>query len=315
MVQDIERVQSRLKNIRTVEPILGALRTISLGTWQRAQSRRKGLRDYSDRLLALLPPILPELEESKSLWQRYVRRLPYVGRVLSSDQGEYAMTGQVVAVVIGSERGLCGRYNDAVLKCAAQYWEERSASGAKVSLIAMGAKVVKGLRDQGRTLARAHSQSATALPSFSMALEWTEEWLARYEAYELDAVDIIYNAYKGAGDYTPTVTRLIPPELPSDVGKGGAASTGAVNRDVIIETDPFSLYTRIVEQWSAIGFYRLLLEATASEHSARFQLMESATQNVEQLIDELTQTLQSARRHAITQEMLELAAGAGLLEK
>jgi F-type H+-transporting ATPase subunit gamma len=306
MVQDIERVQSRLKNIRTVEPILGALRTISLGTWQRALSRRKGLRDYSDRLLALLPPILPELEERKPL----VQRLPYVRRVLSFDQGEYAMSGQVVAVVIGSERGLCGRYNDAVLKRTAQYLEERATGGTKVALIAMGAKAVKGLRDQGRTLARSHSQSSTALPSFSMAFAWTEEWLARYEAYELDGVDIIYNAYEGAGEYTPTVTRLIPPEMPSDAGE-----EGAVSRNVILETDPFSLYTRIVEQWTAIGFYRLLLAATASEHSARFQLMESATQNVEQLIDELTQTLQSARRHAITQEMQELAIGAGLLEK
>lgn len=309
MVQDIERVQSRLRNIRTVEPILGALRTISLGSWQRALSRRKGLRDYSERLLALLPPILPELEESKPLW----RRLPYVQRVFSSDQGEYAMAGQVVAVVIGSERGLCGRYNDAVVKRAAQYLEERATGGAKVELIAMGAKAVKALRDQGRVLTRAHSQSATALPSFATAFEWTEAWLKRYEAYEIDAVDIIYNAYRGAAQYTPTVTRLIPPELPSDVGGEGAVNRGAAN--VIIETDPFSLYTRIVEQWAAIGFYRLLLETTASEHSARFQLMESATQNVDQLIDELTQTLQSARRQAITQEMQELAAGAGLLEK
>ncbi len=306
MVQDIERVQSRFKNIRTVEPILGALRTISLGAWQRALSRRKGLRDYSDRLLALLPPIIPELEESTPLWQR----LPYVRRVLSSDQGEYAMSGQMVAVIIGSERGLCGRYNDAVLKRAAQYLEERAAGGAKVALVAMGAKAVKGLRDQGRTLARAHSQSAMALPAFAMAFEWTAAWLKRYEAYELDAVDIIYNAYEGAAQYTPTVTRLIPPEMPSDVG-----GDGAVSSNVVIETDPFSLYTRIVEQWAAIGFYRLLLAAAASEHSARFQLMESATQNVEQLIGELTQTLQSARRHAITQEMQELAAGAGLLEK
>ncbi|MFP4395088.1 MAG: F0F1 ATP synthase subunit gamma, partial [Anaerolineales bacterium] len=303
MVQDIERVQSRLKNIRTVEPILGALRTISLGTWQRAQSRRKGLRDYSDRLLALLPPILPELEEPQPFW----RRLPYVRRVLSSDQGEDAVAGQAAAVVIGSERGLCGQYNDVVLKRAAQYLEERATGGAKVTLIAMGAKVVKGLRDQGRALARAHSRSATALPSFSMALEWTDEWLTRYEAYELDAVDIIYNAYQGVAQYTPTVTRLIPPELPSNMSGDGAASSGAGPRDVIIETDPFSLYTRIVEQWTAIGFYRLLLEATASEHSARFQLMESATQNVGQLVDELTQTLQSARRQAITQEMQELA--------
>jgi F-type H+-transporting ATPase subunit gamma len=80
----------------------------------------------------------------------------------------------------------------------------------------------------------------------------------------------------------------------------------------IIETDAFQLYTRIVEQMVAISFYERLLESTASEHSTRFQLMEDATRNADRLIEEVTMNIQQATKAAITQEMQELAAGAGL---
>ena len=82
----------------------------------------------------------------------------------------------------------------------------------------------------------------------------------------------------------------------------------------IIETDPLGIYARIIEQWMATTTYRLLLEATGTEHAARYQLMESATQNAEDLIEELTRDIKSGRRRAITQEMQELAAASGLLE-
>jgi F-type H+-transporting ATPase subunit gamma len=82
---------------------------------------------------------------------------------------------------------------------------------------------------------------------------------------------------------------------------------------VIIETDPLALYTRVVEQWASVQLYTLLLDSAAAEHAARYQLMEGAAQNAERLIEELTAELQAARRRAITQEMQELAAGAGLL--
>jgi F-type H+-transporting ATPase subunit gamma len=166
---------------------------------------------------------------------------------------------------------------------------------------------VRGLERQGRDVQTALSLPVTALPPFSMAFEWASRWLKRYEAYQLDAVDVVYNAYAGAGVYESRIMRLLPPELPA------LSSAAERVEDMIVETDPLRLYTRIVEQWSALSLYDILLEAAASEHSARYQLMESATQNTDRLIEELTMVIQSARRHAITREMQELAAGAGLL--
>jgi F-type H+-transporting ATPase subunit gamma len=81
----------------------------------------------------------------------------------------------------------------------------------------------------------------------------------------------------------------------------------------IIETDPLSLYTHVIEQWTATRLYELLLESATAEHSTRYELMGAATQNADRLIDELTLAIQTTRQQAITQEMQELAAGAGMI--
>ncbi len=149
----------------------------------------------------------------------------------------------------------------------------------------------------------------TALIPFSLAYELTQQWLRRFEREDLDAVDLVYNAYRGPGDYQPQVERLIPPEIPE--GRGATQ----LPEYTIVETDPLSLYTRVIEQWTAIRLYTLLLDAAAAEHAARYQLMEGAADNAERLMEELTQDLQRLRRQAITQELQGLAVGAGLLDR
>jgi F-type H+-transporting ATPase subunit gamma len=82
---------------------------------------------------------------------------------------------------------------------------------------------------------------------------------------------------------------------------------------IIVETDPVSLFARVIEQLTATRLYALLLESAAAEHAARYELMGAATQNADRLIAELTLAIHTARQQAITQEMQELAAGAGMI--
>jgi F-type H+-transporting ATPase subunit gamma len=80
-----------------------------------------------------------------------------------------------------------------------------------------------------------------------------------------------------------------------------------------VDADPVHLYRRLIRLWTVSEMYRILLSSTAAEHSTRFQLMEGATQNTQRLTQELTLALQSVRQRAITAEMLDLVAGAGLV--
>jgi F-type H+-transporting ATPase subunit gamma len=315
MAQDLERIESRLENVRNVGPILAALRTISLGSWQMALNRLRSLQGYSDRLLTVLPVLLPHIQGAsgtipgqRSPGKALRQRLPFLRKtpVASSPAREH-----VIALVIGSERGLCGRYNATLVARAEQYFAEMDAHEASLEVVALGSRIIRIFQRQKRPLRWSQSLPVTRLPVFEMAFRLTRDWLRRYEAAEVDAVDVIYNAYDGTGRYSPTVFRLLPPDLPS--ADPFTFEEERLTAPYIIETDPLRLYVRIVEQWTAINLYTLLLTAAASEHSARFQLMESATQNVDRLVEELTQGLQSARRDAITIEMQELAISAGLL--
>ena len=291
-MEELERAQARLDHIRTVEPILSALRTISLGSWRATLKHSASVQRYGEQLTAILPLLAPHLPAGRRA-RREINPTP----------------DRVVALVIGSERGLCGRFNGAVVERAERYLAEQETAGAQVELVALGTRARRIFQRRKRPLAWSGTLSIATLPPLHLAFHLTRRWLARYEERELDAVDLIYNAYHGTGRYEPTVVRLIPPQLPPE-------RQNTLNEPwppLIIETDPLSLYARVVEQWAAISLYGLLLDSAAAEHATRYQLMESATQNAVRLIEELTLAVQAARRHAITQEMQELAAGAGLI--
>ncbi|MGD8997722.1 MAG: F0F1 ATP synthase subunit gamma [Anaerolineae bacterium] len=342
-MEEVERAQERLENIRSVKPILGGLRTISLGSWQATLKRRSGVREYTRRLKSILPSLLPHLQVQKNvlirLRERLSPRLPSpVDRVVRADRP--VRPAAIEALVIGSERGLCGRFNVAVADEAERYLRRHSARGINVQLRTLGSRARRVLQRRGYEITQAGALSATALPHFSLAFELARAWLTAYERGELDAVDLIHNGYRGTGTYQPKVTRLIPPRITAGQASAEQAeeATDPPHRTSsqprrpsrkhdraplrpprrpwpppIIETDPLSLYATVVEQLAAVQLYEVLLDSGAAEHSTRFQLMESATQNADRLIEELTLTIQTARRQQITQEMGELAAGAGLI--
>jgi F-type H+-transporting ATPase subunit gamma len=293
-VADQERIQTRLGNIRSVEPILGAMRTIALGSWQAALNRQTRIRRYSQRLAELLLPVVVRLGGAQR---------PGVSPRSSSRTAKPT----VEVLVIGSERGLCGAFNSSLIQYVEQSLSQYEADGVSVQLAALGSRVERGLVRGGHKLAWTRSLPMSTLPSNGLAHELVHAWLQRYEARELDGVHVIYNVYRSSTVYEPTTVHLVPPPLPSTADRDTSWPPP------YIDTDPVALYTRLIRLWTTTETYRVLLDSASAEHSARYQLMEGATQNATRLIDELTLALQAARQQAITAEMQELAAGAGLL--
>jgi F-type H+-transporting ATPase subunit gamma len=326
-MQEVERARERLDNIRSVKPILDGLRTISLGSWQAALKRRSGVRNYAEQLKGMLPWLVPHLETRPGLVARLWESLATIrGGRRHDDVEEDSHPGRLKALVVGSERGLCGQFNLAVVEETAGYLRRESAQGSTVELLVLGSRAQRILERRGYALSEAGALSMTALPPLSLAFDLARQWLGAYEERDIDGADIIYNQYHGTGAYEPTVMRLIPPQIATDralAEESAAESKGregekALDRGrswppPIIDTDPLSLYATVIEQSVAVELYRVLLTSAAAEHATRFQLMESATQNADRLIEELTLIIRTARRQEITQEMQELAAGAGLL--
>jgi len=287
MSEELERVEERLQSIEGVQPILEAQRTISLGGWRMALDRVEAARQFDARLAGIIPV------------------LQAAGGAIRPRPG--ARPGQIVVLAVGSERGLCGRFNQVVAQEAAAHAGRLVDQGALVRPVAWGTRVHTILERRDEARAWKLLPAPGVLPPFSQAADLVAEWLAGQAAGTLDGVDLVINTYRGGARYELAVERLLPVELPA------SQDPGEQWPPVIVETDPVRLWARVVEQWVASSLYRLLLSSAAAEYSARYQLMEAAAGNAQRMVDDLRQTLRMALQQSITREVQDLSAGAGLL--
>lgn len=286
---ELDRVQTRLHNLQSVQPILGAMRTISLASWQAAQKQQATTQQYYQALSQAVPWLLPHLPNQPINPER------------ETQSGEKRLV-----IAIGTERGLCGRFNFEVFGVLKSLLATRSV----VSVIILGSRLQRLLQPQPATLTvKALPKNLLDLKQVAFAL--TAQFLTCYETEMIDRVDIIYNTYRSLGSYETTLKQVVPPQLS---GSGDHPPSDSWPPP-IIETDPLQLLTQIMTQTIALSVYDCLLASAVAEHATRYQRMEAATQNATRLIDELNISLQAARRQAITQEVQTLAAGAGLANK
>jgi F-type H+-transporting ATPase subunit gamma len=298
-MESIEQVRARLDNIRSIEPILTALRTISLSTLQGALRRLETARVYQAQLREIRRLTLSQMVPKRSRSGREASEASRGCRHLS-------------LLIVGNQRGLCGSFAatvvDAAERALARLRSDASGAGSpEVEVMVLGehARRESGRRDL--EVAWEGSLPVTSVPSLGVAVELSSAAWNRYEGGELDAFEVVYNHYLGAGRYEPRTTRLIPiASPPRPLG-------GPVWPSPIIETDVHSLLRRADEQLLALSFYQVLLQSTAAEQSSRYQLMDGASENSRRLIEELTLTYQTARQDSVTMEMLELAVSAGLV--
>jgi len=288
-MEGLERLSTRLANVRAVEPIVSALRTIALGNRLSAINRSRTVAQYCQELLHILALVTPCLGDNHPAW------------CVQGNRG-----GHLLLLVVGSERGLCGAFNDAVAAHARQLLAEYTAAGEEVTLMSLGRQIQKALRRQGRLPVWSGKLSGTALPPFDLAREITSGWLEDCEKGEVSAVDVVYNARRGLAGYSPTTVRLLPLSPPVVVPEESPWPP-------IVDTEPRALCRRLARLWFSAAFYGILLDSAAAEHSARYQLLEGASQNAQRMIEELNLSLQVARQEAITAEVQDLATGAGLV--
>ena len=289
-MEEIERIHERLENVKAIEPILSALRTIAGASWRAALKRRKGLEEYASQLKEVLTLIVPCLPPSDR----------------PEDEG-VKHDGNEALLVISAERGLCGSFNRTILEAAEGFIYQERAQGRSLHLLTLGEKAKRRFDSLEIPILRAESLPVTSLFPFANAESLAHWILDTYERGEISGLQIIFNQYISAVTCVPTVRRLLPflqtVQVPEE----------QVWPPPIIENDPAALYELISKQLVSVQLYAAVIESAASEQAARLQAMERSSQNAERLIEELSLSYHQARQQAITQEMLDLVAGAGML--
>jgi F-type H+-transporting ATPase subunit gamma len=292
-VQDLKR---RIRSVRNTRKITKAMELVASARLRRAQQRIEAMRPYADRMLELIAGVA---RASTS-----VRSIPLLQR----------REVQTVAIVpLTGDRGLAGAFNGQVLRRALQLERELRAEGKDVRWLVAGKK--------GRsTLTFRRYEVTTAWVGFSDRPEYTDAQAMAHRLTELyvdgevDAVRVVYNQYVSPLVQRVTVQEVLPIEEHLLETDDDERREDAMRGDFIFEPEPEEILARLVPVYLETELFRALLESAASEQGARMTAMRNASKNAGELIESLTLAMNRARQAAITQELLEVVAGADALE-
>jgi F-type H+-transporting ATPase subunit gamma len=284
MAQSPEELKNRLENINAIQPLLEALRTISLSNWRFSLKKLELARKY----LYSLYEIYNELTRNQMDGSQEIPK-----------NGNH---NQMV-VVIGSNRGLCSNFNRDLVEKLIQINKENSESK---QVIVIGERLRKILERKSIPFHQyfPFPNASELNPEFAQLIA------NKINTAEMnqDAV-LVFNAYRGAGKYFTIQSPVFPNEFIK------ISSNRKSLEGFLFDTPPKEMISFLQEDLHNLSIYYAFLLSAAAEHSTRFQLMENASTNADQLSDELFLEVQALRRQKITVEMLELAVGAGLLNK
>jgi F-type H+-transporting ATPase subunit gamma len=284
MAQSPEELKNRLENINAIQPLLEALRTISLSNWR-----------FSLKKLALAKLYL------KSFFEIY-NELATNHNVNQQKKPETGNQNRIV-LAVGSNRGLCGNFNRDIAENLKQLVFGNSES---YQVVVVGERL-------GKIIERKNIPFNRYLP-FPNAAELTPDY-ARVIANQIGLsgnnpnIVLLFNAYRGAGKYQTIQSPIFPNEFLKISSRGKSLD------EFIFDTPVEEIISLLQEDLNYLSIYYAFLLSAAAEHSNRFQLMENASKNADHLSDELFLEVQALRRQKITEEMQELAVGAGLLNK
>jgi F-type H+-transporting ATPase subunit gamma len=221
---------------------------------------------------------------------------------------------RVGIVAVTSDRGLAGAFNSQIVRAANRRRQELEGEGTEVFFYGVGRRGVSSLRFRGFDVEGEYT-GFTDRPAFTNARDIAQDVIAGYGDEKLDRVEIVFNHYESPLVQTVESNVLLPIQQIEDVTNvedenGDGAEAEHQNALWIYEPDPEEILRRLVTDYVEISVYRALLESTASEHGARMTAMRNASQNATELIEDYTLEMNRQRQAEITQEIMEVVAGA-----
>jgi F-type H+-transporting ATPase subunit gamma len=292
-VQDIRR---RIRSVRNTRKITRAMELVAAAKLRRAQTRIEAMRPYADRML--------ELMAGTARASSSVRGLP----LLQTREQEQA----VAIVPLTGDRGLAGAFNAQVLRQAFAIERRLRGEGVEVRWLVAGKKGRSTLRFRRYELEQTWTGFSDR-PSYSDAQAIANRLAELYASEEVDQVVIVYNHFVSALVQKVVEQDLLPiPEQLLEREEEGAHEAALLG-DFIYEPEPEEILERLLPVYVETELYRALLESAASEQGARMTAMRNASNNASDLIGSLTLEMNRARQAEITQEILEVVAGADAL--
>jgi F-type H+-transporting ATPase subunit gamma len=285
-------VQNRIGSIKNIEKITRAMEMVAAARLRRAEQRIAALRPYAGAL-----------------------------RRMTRQAAEAAGT-EASSLPILSEHDLeSTAFNSQIIRAGSRAAREHESEGRSIAWYASGKRGVSSLGFRGLEVAGGYV-GFTDRPAYADARGIAEDLIAAYVDGKVDRVEIFYNAYVSALTQRVTRETLLPLQQATVLGEDDDEDEGPDGEDeqdassssghalVEYEPGPEEILKRLIPDYVEISIYRALLESTASEHGARMTAMRNASENAGEIIEDLTLEMNRARQAEITQEIMEVVAGA-----
>jgi F-type H+-transporting ATPase subunit gamma len=297
-------IKNRIGSVKNIQKITRAMEMVAAARLRKAEQRIEALRPYAGAIRRMTRQAAEAAGD--------IPQLP----ILSEHETE----NRVGMLLVTGDRGLAGAFNSQIIRAGVRAGDEYD--GKEVRYYASGRRGVSSLTFRGKEPVGQYT-GFTDRPSHADAREIASDLMAAYVDGELDRVEIFYNGY--ISPLTQKVTRetLLPLQQASILGdeeedEAGEEHPGADDEAaeahkralVDYEPDPEEILGRLIPAYVEISIYRALLESTASEHGARMTAMRNASENATDIIDDLTLQMNRERQAEITQEIMEVVAGA-----
>ena len=276
-----KEIKNRIRSMESTKQITKAMEMVAASKLRRAQAQVSNSRPYFEILYSTIQDITRANKDFSSpfLKKRDVKKVMYI--------------------VIAGDRGLAGGYNSNILKMVLS-----EIQGKDAVVLPIGKKAVDFFRSKNiPALTESYAEAAEVSigDCFSVSRQLSKAFLAG----EFDEVYVAYTNFVSVLSQVPATMKLLPLEKPEPK----AAEEGKRRCDTIYETDPEEVFAAIVPEYLGGILYGALCESRAAEQAARRAAMDSATQNADEMIADLSLKFNRARQAAITQEITEIVAG------
>jgi F-type H+-transporting ATPase subunit gamma len=295
--RDIKR---RIESVRNTRKITRAMELVASAKLRRAQDNIESLRPYAQAMRRLMSQAARQSGGMK-------------GEALLDER---PAEGLAIVVAITGDRGLAGAFNVNIVRTAMNAADDLLAEGfSQVEFTTVGKKGAGTLAFRGLTIDRSF-QGFSVEPTFADSEGVTAHLVRRFTEGEVNRVVIVYNAFASVLEQKVTTEQLLPIErmVVLDADDDGQEDEHPAGGVAIFEPEPEAFLRSLLPTYLDTTIYRALLESAAAGLAARRTAMRNATDNAGSLIDDLTLAMNRARQAAITQEILEVVAGADALQ-
>ena len=293
-MSSLKEVKNRISSVKSTRQITSAMKMVASAKLHKAQGRIENMLPYQRKLSEILTNFL---RTDASFESPYTEKRPVT---------------RVAVVAFSSNSSLCGAFNSNVAKMLERALEDYQSLGKENILIyPVGRKVEEAVKKMGY-VPQGSYQGMADKPSYVEAYELAEKLMHEFVEKQIDHVELIYHHFKSMGsqvllreNYLPIDLTQVAQEAAEDVPEDARS----FNNDYIVEPSVGELIAELLPKVLSQKIFTVLLDSNTSEHAARMLAMQTATDNANELIQDLTKQYNKSRQQAITNELLDIIGG------